>query len=826
MHTVRHLAAQRLGIALLFITLAWPGSDLPAQADAPIDLEIPAGRLATALNRLVDESGLQIVYDARLTEGLQSRRVSGRYTPEGALRELLADTDLDYRVRERGTVILERAAQASPPPEPLAQATPPPEPEEEVVTLPAITVTASPYDDTSYNVLDASTATKTDTPIMETPVSIQVVPRAVIEDQQAIRLEDALKNVSGVVTGFGFGGLEDTFIIRGFENSTNSWNVTEVYRDGALVVEGLFSLADVERVEVLKGPAAMLYGRLQPGGLINVVTKRPQSQAGYSLEQQFGSFDTYRTTLNATGPVTGDGSLAYRVDFEYLDQDSFRDFAFNEQVFVSPKLTWRISDRTQIDAEYVYFDQDSIVDGGLPVIGNRVANIPRERFLQEPTDRYSNEFQGGGLALTHSVTDNWKFQGKFFKYAATYATDSQVSPTSLDEATGILTRNVFDSEHVYDSIFGMANLTGKFSTWALDHTLLFGADYYDSGFDEDGVFLSAADGVAPINIFNPIYGQGVLTSAGVPNNSSFHIEDSWYGIYIQDQIRFGEQWHLLVGGRYDDASSSQSFTADRSDFAEDSDSEFTPRVGLLYHPVQWLSLYGSYVEGYHHANIGRTTDGTDLEPERSRQYEAGVKGEWWDGRLTSTLTYYHLTKRDITVGHPDPALAVQGFVEQTGEARSRGIEFDVHGQLSDDWSLIGSYGYTDVVVTEDQGLDAFGNLTSGNKGHRLQNVPRHAGSLWIQHKFLEFGWPGLSAGFGVFLASEREGDLANSFQLPGYARLDAALKYSQKVGSSKLTVQFNVNNLLDEDYFVAADDRTSVTPAEPLTFLGSIRLEF
>jgi len=608
--------------ALVYLLLAWAVPPVLAEETA-LHVNVPTQSLAGVLDSLAQQAQLQIIYNPDALGDQSSRAVVGTYTPREAIEKLLAGTGMSYTFTAEDTVAVRAGEQQSPP---ESTNGPPSKPNEPTV-LPEMTVTAGPAE-TSYSVPNASTATKTDTPIMETPVSIQVVPQQVLRDQQAIRLEDALKNVSGVVTGFGFGLLEDTFTIRGFENSTNSWNLSEIYRDGALIVEGLFSLADVERVEVLKGPAAILYGRLQPGGLINVVTKRPQSQAGYYLEQQFGSFDTYRTTLGATGPITGDGSLTYRVDFEYLDKGSFRDFVFNDQVFVSPKLTWRISDRTQIDAEYVYFDQDSIVDWGLPVIGNRVANIPRERFLQEPTDNYSNDFQGGGMTLSHSFTDNWNFQGKFFTYGETYETHPEISPDSFDETTGELIRGLYDAEHVYDSIFGMANLTGKFSTWGLEHTLLIGADYYDSGFDENSVSLSSADGVAPINIFNPTYGRGVLSAAGVPINSSFQIEDSWYGFYIQDQVRFAEHWHLLVGGRYDDADSSQSFVADRSDFAEDSDSEFSPRVGLLYHPIPWLSLYGSYVEGYHHANIGRTTDGTDLEPERSRQYEAGVKGEW------------------------------------------------------------------------------------------------------------------------------------------------------------------------------------------------------
>jgi len=294
---------------LLVLGLAFASRHARAEGE-PQGFAIAAQSLEGVLTEFAEQAGVQLLVRTELVEGLRSPGLSGRYTPEEALSNLLAGTGFTYRRDSLGTLTLERAA--SPPPEPLAQAAPPPEPE--VVVLPILTVTASPLDETSYNVLDASTATKTDTPIMETPVSIQVVPQRVLADQQAIDLEDALKNVSGVTPQFGF-SYRPGLVIRGFESRENQ------RRDGVLVRETRQSLANVDRVEVLKGPAAILYGSAEPGGVINLVTKRPQTEPYYSLSQQFGSFDTYRTLLDATGSLIPGGSLSYRLNFEYLDED-------------------------------------------------------------------------------------------------------------------------------------------------------------------------------------------------------------------------------------------------------------------------------------------------------------------------------------------------------------------------------------------------------------------------------------------------------------------------------------------------------------------------
>ncbi len=805
-----------------------------------VQLDIPQQKLSSALTEFAGQTGLQLLYGSDLTYDLISKPVKGRYAPKDALKALLRGSGIQYRFIDENIVTLELQNTGSLATESLLSAADEaegrPEPgasdSTKTTSLPKVTVSGeAAYDSTDpynpdYNRPNASTATKTDTPIMETPVSFQVVPKAVLDDQQAIRIEDALKNVSGVAKGFGFGTLEDTFIIRGFENSTSTFGLTQVYRDGSLAIGGLFSTADIQQIEVLKGPAAMLYGRLEPGGLINVVTKRPRAEAAYSIQQQFGSFDTYRTTLGATGGLNDD-SLTYRLDFEYLDKNTFRDFTFNEQVYVAPKLTWNVTDQTQIDLDYQYFNQSTIIDWGIPVIGNRPANVPSNRFLGEPTDRFPHVNNSGSINLTHHFNDDWKVQAKYYKFSDRYDYTSSAganSPVSLNEATGDLSRRFLQSNHDFNSDFVTLNLNGKFSTWGVDHNVLLGGDWFDSSFTEDGTSLTtvATGGPAPINIFNPVYGNGVVYNPDFPINSFTKIDESWFGFYLQDQITFADDWHLLTGFRFDHAEAKSSFVANRSGVNAVAN-ELSPRVGLLYQPMPWLSLYGSYIQAFNGPVGGRTVDGSALAPNRSRQYEAGIKTEWFDGKLTSSLVLYHLTKDNIATPHTNPNLAQQGFVDQTGQARSRGIELDISGQIADNWHVIGSYALTDTEITKDK--DANGGIR--NQGNRLFSAPLHSGSLWVYHKFGEFAFPEVSAGLGTFVVGLREGDLANSFQLPGYARLDASLKYTKPIGRTNLTVQFNVQNLLDKKYFATArPNRVGVTPGNPITFLGSVKLDF
>lgn len=793
------------------------------EKNTPIEFNIPAQPLTSALHAFAETAGLQVSFPAEMATGATSSGLTGSYTPQAGLQALLAGTGLTYRFTDATTVTL---MQGSPGvgvfPVPLAQSQiAPTEPVRETsamtkakpVKVPEIVV--KEVNERGYAVDDAYTATRSDAPIKDTPVSIQVVPQKVLQDQQVLRVREALKNVSGVQPGFGsgLGFVYDTFQIRGFHNVQKSFLLPQTYRNGNLMVGSVISMADVERIELVKGPAAVLYGRVEPGGMINIVTKQPQKEAHYALQQQFGSYQTYRTTGEATGPLTKDGSLLYRVDFEYTDQKSFRNFMDNQLGFVSPKLQWKPADRTQIDFEYLYTSQRTKDDWGIPVIGNRPANIPISRSFIEPSNSVNTRVHAGGMTVTQGLSDDWKIQGRVFKYV-NYGRWNDVGNSFLDESTGDLHRFLSDTPYRYDSTVVSLNLSGRFATGPLAHQVVFGTDYYHLQIKNDGVFL---DDISTVNIFNPQFGQGLLSSAGQPFNYFFKYSDDWYGVYVQDQVKIGDNWHILGGLRYDNAKTSTSFNEDRSNPTRTVNGQFSPRFGLLYQPISWLGVYASYTRGFNGENSGRLADGTQaLKPERSTQYEAGLKGSWLNDRLRATAAVYELTKENLATPHPDAFLSSQGVVELAGEARSRGVEFDVQGDLSESWSLMGSYSYIDARITED-------TLTKGN---RLPNVPRNSGSLWLNHQFTELGMPNFGAGIGVYAMTDRQGDRDNTITLPGYARVDAALHYVHRMEQSKVHFRLNIQNMLNQEYFMAARNRASVFPGEPITVLGQVRFEY
>ncbi|MGZ8171633.1 MAG: TonB-dependent siderophore receptor [Methylobacter sp.] len=798
----RALKAMCAGLAILATLL---NSTAEAVEPTKQHFNIPAQSLQSALNQFSEASDMQMSYPATLSKGITTKGVSGDYTPQEALNKLLAGSGLVPIVTKNNTVTIERANNGSMLKEPNA------------TTLKPMTVKGNRNAELqSYSVSNATAGTKTDTPLFDTPISVQVVPKAVIDDQQAIGLENTLKNVSGVAKGFGFGNDKDENIfIRGFDNGGN------IYRDGVLMPNTPISLANAERVEVLKGPSAMLYGRAQPGGLVNIVTKRPQAEAYYSLQQQFGSFNTYRTLLDATNKITEDGSLAYRLNYEHLDAGSFRDNHPTTRDFVAPSLTWKITDKTQLDLDFMYQNVKAVADSGIPyslqLTGAIPGKIPLNFSGNEPTDYANRESYTGGVTLTHDFNKDWKVRAKFSTHNQTYLTAQTASNGNAD-LLGNLLRGFNKTSDDFHNQYGTVDITGHFKTGPLKHAVLLGADYYHSKSRD----LNAFSGDVPtINVFNPQYGFNSLSNLPLGNQND-NINE-WYGIYLQDQISLWDQWHLLMGGRFDNAMYSR-YDAQGVSTDHTNDDNFSPRIGLLYQPVSWLGAYVNYVSGFNAFNQGQPFNGSSFAPEKSKEMEFGLKGEWLGGRLRSNLAFFELTKTNVKSQLPAP---FDNFYATTGAQRSRGIEYDLQGQVTDYWNVIGTYTYMEAVVT--QGNDSpFSGV--GKAGDRFANIPRNAASFWSTYDFSGLGARGFSAGAGVYVVGRRMGNVNNSFEIPGYARVDTMLKYQHPVGPSKLTLQFNIENLLDKEYIASSngfgDFIYQTLPGAPRTFLGSVKVEF
>lgn len=802
---------------------ATPVTKGTAKADSR-NYSIAKQPLYSALSALAEQAGIQFVYSADMVKSLNSPGVQGQNTIEEALQKVLSGTGIGFRRTGPNTVALEynKPVKASP----------------DTTTLKPMTVSGKHgVKFPSYTVSHAVTATKTETPVFETPVSIQVVPRAVMDDQKSPWIKDALENVSGVraqpTLGRGVG-----FIVRGFRNP-------RIYRNGIVAnasnagFPSDYDTSNIESIEVLKGPASVLYGRIEPGGLINVTTKKPLDTPYYSLEQQIGSYDFYRTQWDATGPVTDDKSLLYRFSGAYQDNNSFRDFVGLDRLVVNPSITWRPTASTDFTIDVEGVDQHWQADYGIPVIGRRPADIPISRSFGDPNDPIDGFHKVHvGTELNHRFNNNWAFHNRFLTSIvhsdSTFVNPAPAFGNALRADNRTLDRNIFFQENDSEGFGDNFDLTGKFQLAQTKHETLVGFDYMRSMMDYhvQGNWIKPNPALA-IDIYNPGPSYGIdpalfqttlATAANAGSNYSV-FKDQWFGLYFQDHITLWDKLHITGGGRYDWARTGRgagaSFDAAEAVLPARKDEGFSPRVGVLYQPWRWLGVYGNWTTSFS-ANNGISATGGTFDPQIGEQFEAGVKTSLFDDRLLTTLAYYHLTKGnlltpDLSTPNPNDSIAI-------GEQRSQGIEMDVTGQITDSLSLIGSYAYTDGRITKDN---------SGLEGKRLTNVPEHGGSLWAKydfngHKALD----GFSVGLGGVAAGQRKGDVPNSFEMPGYVRMDAMAAYKWNIKKTRVTAQFNLKNLLDKQYYESTDPdnnvspRLGVYPGAPLTAIGSIRVEY
>ncbi|MGD9656253.1 MAG: TonB-dependent siderophore receptor [Methylocystis sp.] len=693
-------------------------------------------------------------------------------------------------------------------------------------------------DPTAYAVMDSSTALKTDTPILKTPFSVQVVPQQVLQDQQATEVEDAVKNVSGVQLPWTGGQYQD-FIIRGFGTRNAR------FRNGIRLPANRFDLANVERIEVLKGPAAMLYGRTEPGGMVNVVTRQPQETASHYVQQQFGNYAYYRTSLDSTGKLNDDGSLLYRFDASYWNAGSFRDFINNERVFLAPSVTWKPTADDDLNLNFEYQHDLAPYDSGIPAIGDRVANVPINRNYSNPgfnRDRIDSRLID--FSWTHRFNEAWKARsGVVFNWIDYTFNENPVAyfQTNLENTlTPQVRRGIYFEDFYRRGYTAYSDLTGKFETGPLTHEVLLGANYYVQRVNNSGYFglnarslpLNSIYRFSFVDLYNPVYPAlpfDYFSAARrlAPNDYGLN-KDEWATVYFHDQIGFGDGVYLLGGGRYDWSTSTHGAsttelwlpvtTADTSIRRTD---RFSPKAGVVFTPLPYISVYGSYAEGFGSNNFGRSATGRVLPPETSYQWEWGVKSELFDKRVLASLAFYQLTKQNVAVLTGDSV-----SFDTIGAARSRGVEFDFQGKVTDALSLIVSYAYTDARYIR----TAVGD---DHLGRHLPGAAPSAGSIWAKYDFQDPQFKGLSVGAGVFAASDRAGDKGYSryyYSLPAYARVDLMAAYKFDYLGKKLSAQLNINNVNNVRYYAPClpynCSKAFNGVGEPLTVKGALRVEF
>lgn len=680
----------------------------------------------------------------------------------------------------------------------------------------ALRVVVTGEDDRGYAEPTATTATRTDTPLIEIPQSIQVIPEAVLEDQQITRLNDALRNAPGVVQENNFGGGVDRFTIRGFQGAA-------ILRDGFRAneaISGLQETANLERIEVLRGPASILYGNVEPGGVINLVTERPLPEFAGEVGLQLGSFDLFRPTLDISGPITDDGDLLYRLNVAYEYGDGFRDFDTNvERVFVAPVVEWRLGDRTNLIVDLEYIGDQRPYDRGIPPVGDEIADVPLDTIVGEPDDFFRTEITSVGYRLEHRFSENWQIRNRF-----RYTDNSFVNRRTqleevlggLNEETGEITRLYYYSEGALESYEFQTEVIGEFTTGSINHTLLAGIDVFFA----DSEFFVSNDLAPSVNLFDPEI--GVIPRPDLPlafTTTDTTTNRSQVGLLLQDQIELWPEVTLLLGGRVDFFTQSSTavavsipgiFETPARD-NEQSQTAFTPRVGIVYQPIEELALYASYSRSFQPNILTATTaDNEFLDPEEGEQFEVGLKTELFDGRLAATLSFFDITQTNVAATDPDNT----NFVVPIGEQTSRGMEFNVTGEILPGWNILAGLSLLDAEIEESVNFPA---------GATTPNVPETSTSLWTTYEIQSGSLTGLGFGLGLYYVGERQGDNENSFTLDEYLRTDAAIYYRQ----DSFRLGLNFRNLFDIDYYESTEaGRGGSIPGEPFTVIGSISITF
>jgi iron complex outermembrane recepter protein len=783
------------GLALLPLSVA----QAQEQQSAQFNFALAAKPLPQALSDFSRVTGLSVIYTDEAPYGLNAPAVSGQMSATQALQRLLGGSGFTFRQIDARTLALE------------------PVPSDGALNLGATTISAvaEPADSTSYQPPPTSSVMRSRGLLLETPQTVNVVPAQVLRDQQPRNLDDALANVSGITQANTLGSTQDAVMLRGFGDNRNG----SIMQDGMPVVQGRALNSTAERVEVLKGPSSLLYGIQDPGGVVNIVSKKPQLVQSTSLTVRGSTFGNGKNgsggNLDTTGPI-GDSGLAYRLIVDHEDEDYWRNFGTHRESMIAPSLAW-YGDTTKVVFAYEHREFLSPFDRGTAIDPktNHPLDIPATRRLDEPFNNMEGRSDLYRFEADHELNDDWTAHIGYSWNRETYDA-SQVRIASVN-TDGTLTRSMDGTRGALTTDrFATASLEGKVKLGGMQHDLVFGLDDEYRKIYRAELIRQAQR--SAFSYVDPVYGndvQGTTVSAKDSAQTDLLRSDS---LFLQDAIHLTDQWILVAGARYQ---MYDQYAGKGVPFKANTDGngqKWVPRAGLVYRYTDELSFYGSYTESFKpNSTIAALNDGSvlqgDLQPEESKAWELGTKLDM-PGRITASAALFDITKRNVLVS---VGSGVDTVYSMAGEVRSRGLELDASGQLSDRWSLIGSYAYTDAEVTKDPAL----------QGKRLQNVAKHTGSLSAVYDVGSLlGGDDLRVGAGARYVGQREGDANNSFNLPGYTVADLFASYNTKIEGQKVKFQLNVKNLFDRTYYTSAASRVFVSMGDARQVSVSSTLEF
>ena len=653
-----------------------------------------------------------------------------------------------------------------------------------------ITVSASAADESAWGpsptiaAKRTATATKTDTPIEKTPQSISIVTREEMDTHQPASVKEALGYTPGItVSTRGASDTYDAVKIRGFGSVNQNNYLDGLKLQGDFYNEVIIDPYMLERVELMRGPTSVLYGKSSPGGIITMVSKRPTTEPLKEVQFKMGTDNLFQTGFDFSDSLDDAGVYSYRLTGVARSNDDQQQFSKQKRYAIAPSFSWRPDDKTNFT--FLANLQDTPETGyygWLPKEGTVEplpdgSRLPTDFNEGVPNNTYSLSHKMVGYSFDHEFNDTFTVRQNL-RYVDSKTNQKSVYGTGVDSTGHMLTRGtVVDNEKLHNFAVD-TQLQSKFATGDLEHTLLTGVDFQQMRNDVNATFGSAP----PLDLYNPVYENYDFGDADPYQQN----KQKQTGIYIQDQAEWNK-FVLTVGGRYDWLKQS-TLAYQANNFTERDDSEFTGRAGLNYLFDNGVSPYISYSESFE-PNSGADFYGNTFKPSKGRQYEAGVKYVPKDMAVVITGAVYQLTKSDNLMSDPDTS---HGFSSvQGGEIRSRGVELEAKAAVNANINVTASYTYTDAEYTTD----------TNYKGNTPEQVPEHMASLWGDYTFNEGALTGLTLGTGGRFIGSSYGDPANSFKVGSAAVLDAVVKYDLgRFGMNGSSIAVNVNNLLDREY--------------------------
>ncbi|NWD21692.1 TonB-dependent siderophore receptor [Pseudomonas yamanorum] len=652
--------------------------------------------------------------------------------------------------------------------------------------LPETSVSAE-ADEDDPRVKETSTATRTATPVRYVPQAIDSVKTDSLRSYGTNDLGQALSGVPNVSSGADT--RFDSLRIRGFDASNDFY--LDGIRDDSQYVRDLHN---IERIEVLKGPAAVLYGRGGQGGIVNRVSKLPQAGRASSIEAQGGSDDLRSLYADLSTDPTDNISL--RLNMGNQDNNSFRDGVSGNRQLFAPSMSWQLTPDLNWLVQYEYSRYNRTPDRGIPGVNGRPADVSRGTTYGDKRDYIDDTSQSLRSRLAYELNDSWQLRHTL----GVFTLDSDFDNTyavSYDPKTNKVGRQRWQQDLTTRNILNNVELEGGFSTFGLEHRLLTGVELGNQRRDPK-LYRAPLAAVPSVDVYNP--NPDLRHNGRLPAFSSSHTEVQSQGVYVQDQLRLNDQWQLLAGLRYDrfDVESTNKLTNASEQVVSHSTS---PRVGLVWTPLEHHSFYASWSKTFSPTGgglIGITPNAAgnanDLSPELTRQKEIGVKSDWLDDRLSTTLAVYELELYNRRTRDPlDPTITLL-----SGEQRSRGVELTAAGKIIGNWYVRGGVGLQDATVVKDN---------NGFEGKRISDVAKRNASLFVTWK-PEMGW---YAETGLTLVGERYADNANTVVLPGYGRWDALAGFRQK----EWDVRAALNNISDKTYYASATSAAQIQFGDP-----------